>query len=151
MQKILILHGPNLNLLGEREPEHYGKLTLKEINQKLKKNIQSEKIFKTQLRFFQSNHEGELIDWIHQNRNWATGMVFNPGAFSHYSYALRDAVSAMKFPTVEVHLSDIRKREKFRQESVIAPVCVKQVSGLGWRSYLVGLKFLIKIKSGVRK
>jgi 3-dehydroquinate dehydratase-2 len=146
MPRILILHGPNLNLLGEREPAIYGKETLTQINQRLRKFAvtynrgKKEKII---IRIYQSNHEGKLVDWIHKNRKWATGMVFNPGAYTHYSYALHDAVSAMKFPTVEVHLSDIRRREKFRRQSVIAPACLKQISGLGWRSYLEGLKELI--------
>jgi 3-dehydroquinate dehydratase II len=146
MPKILILHGPNLNILGERETSIYGKETLTQINQRLRKfaaTYNRGKKEKIVIRTYQSNHEGKLIDWIHKNRKWATGMVFNPGAYTHYSYALRDAVSAMQFPTVEVHLSDIRRREKFRRRSVIAPACLKQISGLGWRSYLEGIKELI--------
>lgn len=148
MPKILILHGPNLNILGEREPKIYGKETLTQINQRLRKfaqvyNQKNGKKEKVVIRTYQSNHEGKLIDWIHKNRKWATGMVFNPGAYTHYSYALRDAVSAMQFPTVEVHLSNIRRREKFRRRSVIAPACLKQISGLGWQSYLEGLKELL--------
>jgi 3-dehydroquinate dehydratase II len=94
------------------------------------------------LRFAQSNHEGELIDLLHRNRHWADGVVMNPGAYTHYSYALRDAVAAIQKPTVEVHLSDLQKREPFRRKSVIAPVCLDQVSGLGWKSYWVGLQIL---------
>ena len=95
-------------------------------------------------KFFQSNHEGEIIDTIHDERHWAEGMLINPAAFTHYSYAIRDAISAVEIPTVEVHLSDINKREEFRQVSVISPVCINQVSGFGKDSYLEGLKLLIK-------
>ncbi len=137
--KLLVLHGPNLNLLGEREPEIYGTLTLTEINQRLKK---AAKTMSATLRIFQSNSEGELIDLLHQNRKWAQGVVFNPGAYTHYSYAIRDAVSAIQIPVIEVHLSDIKKREPFRRKSVIAPACLDQVSGLGWKSYLEGMKRL---------
>ncbi len=138
-KRILILHGPNLNLLGEREPEIYGNLTLQQINVHLKKAARQLGVV---LRIYQSNGEGSLIDLLQYHRKWAEGIVFNPGAYTHYSYALRDAVASIAKPTVEVHLSDIRKREKFRQVSVIAPVCVQQISGLGWKSYLEGLKFL---------
>ena len=94
------------------------------------------------LRVAQSNHEGEIIDLLHRSRKWADGVVINPGAYTHYSYAIRDAIAAIQKPTVEVHLSDIRKREPFRRKSVIAPVCLKQVSGLGWKSYVQGLQIL---------
>jgi 3-dehydroquinate dehydratase-2 len=137
--KLLILHGPNLNLLGEREPEIYGSMSLAQLNQKLKK---SGREMGMTLRIFQSNGEGELIHLLHQHRKWADGVVFNPGAYTHYSYALRDAVSAIQIPVIEVHLSDIKKREPFRRKSVIAPVCLDQISGLGWESYLEGLKRL---------
>jgi len=136
---ILIIHGPNLNLLGEREPEVYGKLTLDQINAEIKKLAGDLKIT---VRIFQSNHEGALIDFIQEQRHWAQGMVINPGAFTHYSYALHDAIKAVKIPTVEVHLSDIHQREAFRKISVIAPACIKQISGLGLQSYLKGLEFL---------
>jgi len=149
MKKILIVHGPNLNLLGEREPEVYGSMTLAELNARVKSEARR---LGLTVRAFQSNGEGELIDFIHAQRKWADGMVINPGAYTHYSYALRDAVAAMRFPTVEVHLSDIRKREKFRRVSVVAPVCMKQISGLGWKSYVAGMEFLVKVKGkGVRK
>ncbi len=137
--KILLLHGPNLNLLGEREPETYGKQTLAQINALLK--AEARKLGAT-LRILQSNHEGELIDFIHEHRKWADGIVINPAAFTHYSYALRDAIASVSLPTVEVHLSDIKKREKFRKISVIAAVCETQISGLGWKSYVEGLRFL---------
>lgn len=138
-QKILILHGPNLNLLGEREPEIYGKLTLAELNLELQNFA---KQIGLTLRIFQSNGEGVLIDLLHEYRKWADGIVINPGAYTHYSYALRDAISSIAIPTVEVHLSEIQKREDFRRISVIEPVCIRQISGLGWKSYLEGIKFL---------
>jgi 3-dehydroquinate dehydratase-2 len=137
--KFLILHGPNLNLLGEREPEIYGSMTLLQLNSRLRtfaKNAGCE------LRIHQSNSEGELIDLLHKCRKWADGVVFNPGAYTHYSYALRDAVSAIQIPTLEVHLSDIHKREEFRRISVIAPVCLKQISGLGLESYTSAIEHL---------
>lgn len=137
---ILVIHGPNLNLLGEREPGVYGTLTLQQINSEIQKLAE---INKAEVKIFQSNHEGALIDFIHENRKWANGMVINPGAYTHYSYALRDAIAAVNLPAVEVHLSDISKREAFRRNSVIAPVCIKQISGLGLRSYLQGFEFLV--------
>ncbi len=137
---ILVLHGPNLNLLGQREPEVYGTMTLAAIDAELITFAQAHDV---ELKSFQSNHEGALIDTLHEQRDWADGVVFNPGAYTHYSYALRDAVAAIAVPTVEVHLSDIAKREDFRKVSVIAPVCVAQVSGLGWKSYLEGIKRLL--------
>jgi 3-dehydroquinate dehydratase II len=143
-QNILVLHGPNLNLLGEREPEIYGKMTLIELNRRLRSMARP---LGLKLRIHQSNHEGELIDLLHANRRWAQGVVFNPGAYTHYSYALRDAVGALGslgVPTIEVHLSDIKKREKFRRISVIAPVCAAQISGYGWESYTRGIQALAK-------
>ena len=139
--KILVLHGPNLNLLGERKPEIYGKTTLAEINLLLKKlALKSGAVLKS----FQSNSEGALIDTIHKNRKWADGILINPAAYTHYSYAIRDAIESVNLPAVEVHLSDIKKREKFRQHSVIEAVCIHQISGLGYKSYLEGLTYLIE-------
>lgn len=138
-RKLLVLHGPNLNLLGEREPEVYGTMTLGQLNGKLRAFAKS---LGLTLRVHQSNSEGELIDLLHANRRWAEGVVFNPGAYTHYSYALRDAVAAIQVPTIEVHLSDIKKRESFRRISVIAPVCVEQISGLGWKSYTRAMESL---------
>jgi 3-dehydroquinate dehydratase II len=138
--KILVIHGPNLNLLGEREPEIYGSMTLGQLNSELKQFGARNKL---KLRFFQSNSEGDLIDFIHANRKWAQGIVINPGAYTHYSYAIRDAIASVQTPAVEVHLSNIKKRETFRRKSVIKDVCVKQISGHGWKSYLKGLEFLL--------
>ena len=135
--RILILHGPNLNLLGTREPDVYGALTLAEINRRLcDYGVQHD----IDLRTFQSNSEGAIIDAIHEGRDWAEGMVVNLGAYTHTSYAIRDAIAGVHVPTVEIHLSNIHVREEFRHRSVIAPVCVGQICGFGWRSYVLGLE-----------
>lgn len=136
---LLVLHGPNLNLLGEREPEVYGKETLADLNAAVRKKA---KALKAAVKIFQSNHEGKLIDLLHAHRKWADGVVINPGAYTHYSYALRDAIAAIQKPTIEVHLSDIKKREPFRRVSVVEPVCLAQISGKGTGSYLAALERL---------
>jgi len=139
-RNILVLHGPNLNLLGRREPEVYGRMTLDRINAELGFYARSTGL---NLKIVQSNHEGDLITAIHRAADWADGLVLNPGALTHYSYALRDAVAAVGLPAVEVHLSNVYAREPFRHTSVIAPVCLGQISGFGWQSYRLGLMALM--------
>ncbi len=138
--KVLVLHGPNLNLLGVREPEIYGAMTLSELNARLEEIASA---LGAVLRFFQSNCEGELVDALHEARTWADGVIFNPAAYTHTSVALRDAVSAVGLPVVEVHLSNIHAREEFRRRSLIAPVCIGNVSGFGWQSYALALRGLL--------
>jgi 3-dehydroquinate dehydratase-2 len=133
MPSILIIHGPNLNLLGTREPDVYGNVSLDQINARLVEHGVSRGL---DVRTFQSNHEGALIDAIHEAGKWAQGIVINPGGFTHYSVALRDAISAVGVPTIEVHLTNVYAREEFRHRSMIAGVCVGQITGLGWRGYL---------------
>jgi 3-dehydroquinate dehydratase-2 len=137
--KILVLHGPNLNLLGRREPDIYGSMTLDDINSKLLDKADS---LGVALDIHQSNHEGQLIDYIQQTD--ADGLLINPGGFTHTSVAIRDAISGVGRPAVECHLSNIHAREAFRKQSYIAPVCIGQVSGFGWRSYLLGLEGLVR-------
>ena len=136
MTKILVLHGPNLNLLGESEPEVYGSLTLDEINQRL---VETGRELDIEVRCYQSNNEGELIDALHAARRSVQGVIFNPGGYTHTSIALRDAITAINLPVVEVHLSNIHAREEFRRHSVIAPACVGTIAGFGWRSYWLAL------------
>ena len=139
--KILILHGPNLNLLGTREPEVYGSMTLDDINNKL---VELGEELGAEIKSVQSNHEGALIDALHDARTWANGVVFNPGAYTHTSIALRDAISAIQIPVVEVHLSNVYAREEFRHVSMISAVCKGKITGFGWKSYMLGLMALVE-------
>lgn len=136
--KILLINGPNLNMLGTREKNVYGNLSLSELNKIIEE--ESNKLG-FEISFFQSNHEGEIIDKIHQSLGLIDGIIINPGAFTHYSYAIRDAIKAVEIKTVEVHISNIHTREEFRHKSVIVPVCVGQISGLGFYGYIAALKY----------
>jgi 3-dehydroquinate dehydratase-2 len=142
--KVLILHGPNLNLLGTREPEIYGHMTLAELDARL---VEQGRQRGVEVRCAQSNHEGALIDALQESRGWADGVVFNPGGFTHTSVALRDAVAAIEIPVIEVHLSNVYAREEFRRVSLISGVCRGKIVGLGWRSYAAGLAALIDLQS----
>jgi 3-dehydroquinate dehydratase II len=139
MKKILVIHGPNLNLLGEREPQVYGSMTLDEINLHL---VEAGEKASLEIQTFQSNHEGALIDALQDARVWAAGVIFNPGGFTHTSVALRDAVESIRIPVIEVHLSNIYAREEFRHISMISPVCKGVIAGFGWYSYLLALDAL---------
>jgi len=138
---ILVLHGPNLNLLGSREPEIYGTTTLAEINQTL---VQMGLDRNAEVKCLQSNHEGQLVDWLHDHRDWADGIVINPGALTHYGLSLYDTLVAIGKPTIEVHLSNIFQREEWRHKSVISPACLGIIAGFGADSYIMALRELLK-------
>ncbi len=142
MRKVLVIHGPNLNLLGEREPNIYGKVTLEEINQDLQEGARKNDI---ELRIVQSNHEGEIVETIQNSRHWADVFIINPAAYTHTSVAIRDALSAVTVPTIEVHLSNIHAREGFRQASHVSPVAAGVIAGFGKNSYLLALEAATKI------
>ena len=136
---ILLVNGPNLNLLGEREPGVYGRTSLREIEEMVRHAAAG---WKVQILAFQSNHEGEIIDFIQEHRKRARGIIVNPGALTHTSYALHDCLKAVGLPAVEVHLTNVHAREEFRRESVVAPACSGQISGLGPRGYLLAAEWL---------
>lgn len=143
--KLLFIFGPNLNLLGEREADFYGTMNYEQLTQRISKEAQKRGV---SVEFFQSNHEGEIIDIIQQKRNTIDGIIINPGAYTHYSVAIRDALSAVKVPAIEVHMSNIYAREEFRHVSLTAPVCWGQISGLGWIGYILALDaFVISMQS----
>ncbi len=144
MKKILVVHGPNLGLLGEREPKVYGKTTLAQLNAFLETEARR---LKLELKIFQSNWEGAILDFLTAERKWAEGVVINPGALTHYSLALRDCLSAINLPAIEVHLSNLAAREEFRRHSVTAGACLGQISGLGVKSYVVALQVLAEMKN----
>ena len=140
MQKLLVVHGPNLNLLGEREPEIYGTQTLAQINDLIKERADQHGI---ECRFFQSNHEGSLIDALHENRTWMDFLIINPGAYTHTSISLRDALGVLSCPIIEVHLSNIHSREEFRRFSFISPVAKGVICGLGAAGYVLAVEALV--------
>ena len=142
--KILVLHGPNLNALGRRQPEIYGHTTLAQIDDALRERATAAG---ATLLAFQSNHEGALIDFL-QAEGWdADGVIVNPGALTHYGLALRDALASLSAPIVEIHLSNVYRREAFRHTSVVAPIATGQIAGLGWRGYLLALEWLLDVKN----
>ncbi len=143
--KILVIHGPNLNMLGKREKSMYGEKTLHEVDALLKKEA---KALSVDLVTFQSNHEGALVDFIQEQAGSARGIIINPGALTHYGFSLLDALIDAKLPVIEVHLSNIYRREGWRAESIIAPTAEGQISGLGWRGYVAALQILVsKLKA----
>ena len=144
--KILVLHGPNLNLLSTREPEIYGSMTLGDLDMKL---IELGKELGAELKCCQSNHEGALIDALQDAQTWADGVLFNPGGYTHTSVALRDTISAIRIPVIEVHLSNVYAREEFRHTSLISAVCKGKIVGFGWRSYTLGLRALTEMLAEV--
>ena len=141
MKKILIINGPNLNLLGTREPKIYGKTTLKDIETELKNKAEN---LNVEIDCFQSNHEGEIVDKIHSAKNKFDAIIINPAAYTHTSVAIRDAFSAVDIPTIEVHISNVYSREEFRHNALIAPVVLGQIAGLGIQGYLLALEYFSK-------
>lgn len=137
MIKVCVLHGPNLNLLGIREPDIYGHDTFDDMNRKIKERA---KALDVETRIFQSNSEGEIVDFVQEALQWADAIVINPGAYTHYSYAIRDALAAVRLPSVEVHLTNVDSREEFRSHSVISPVVSGKITGFGTNSYLLALE-----------
>ena len=139
MARIAVIHGPNLDLLGTREPSLYGTTTLEQIDERIRTEASPHEV-----KTFQSNAEGAIIDFLREVSGWADGVIINAGAYTHTSYAIRDALSAAAIPAVEVHLTNVHAREEFRRLSVIAPACLGQIAGFGWRSYVLGLEALLE-------
>lgn len=140
MKTFLLLHGPNLNMLGQRQPEIYGRTTLAEINQAVSERASQAG---AAVKAFQSNHEGALIDFIQAEAGQAAGVIINPGALTHYGLSLRDALANLDIPIIEVHLSNVYAREAFRHHSVVAPIAKGQIAGLGWQGYLLALDWML--------
>ena len=141
--RVLLINGPNLNTLGQREPEVYGRLTLADIEARVAERA---KALDVELRTFQSNHEGAIIDYLQQEAAAADGIIINPGALTHYGLSLRDALAAADKPAIEVHISNVHGRERFRRRSVTADVCRGVVAGLGWFGYIAALEALVELK-----
>jgi 3-dehydroquinate dehydratase-2 len=146
--KILVLHGPNLNLFGRREPHIYGTMTLAEINEKLQALARE---LKVELAVLQSNHEGALLDFFHQHMDQAEGALINPGGLTQYSVSLHDCIKSMPFPVIEVHMSNLHAREEWRTHSIISPVVMGTVQGFGWRSYLAALRLAAELAQEKKK
>lgn len=142
MKKVLVIHGPNLNLLGTREPEIYGKMTLEDINYQL---FKTGKELGVEISAVQTNLEGEIINHFHQAMATQDGVIINPAGYTHTSVAIRDAIAAIDLPVIEIHLSNVYAREEFRHKSLLAPVCVGKITGFGWRSYLLALQAMVDI------
>ncbi|MDI9596534.1 MAG: type II 3-dehydroquinate dehydratase [Atribacterota bacterium] len=144
MIKLLLIFGPNINLMGSRDPSHYGDTPFDSLNQMILKYASDNKV---DIDIFQSNYEGAIIDKIHEAKNWADGILINPGAYVHYSYAIRDAIAAVKIPTIDVHISNTYAREAFREKDVLAPVCQGIITGFGVNGIFLGIKGLFDIIS----
>jgi 3-dehydroquinate dehydratase-2 len=142
VKRILVIHGPNINLLGQREPGVYGTVTYDELNRRI---LERATELGVQVRLFQSNHEGVIVDTIQQAPTEAEAIIINPGAYTHYSYAIADALRAVRLPIIEVHLSNIHAREEWRRNSVVAPVAVGQIAGFGVQSYLLALEAIVNL------
>jgi 3-dehydroquinate dehydratase-2 len=142
MRRILVVHGPNLNLLGTRQPEIYGNVGLTEINAAIEHAAQKKN---AEVRTYQSNSEGAIVDALHDARGWADGIIINAGAYTHYSYAIADALAALNLPAVEVHLSNIFARDEWRRRSVLGPVVVGSICGFGWRGYVFAVEAILDV------
>lgn len=142
MKRILVINGPNLNLLGQKDPSLYGSFTLDELNQRILDYAAKNEM---EVKLFQSNHEGEIVDVLHKENGHIDGIIINPAALTHYSYVIRSAIECMQVPCLEVHISNVHKGDDFRKKDAIAPVCVGVISGLGWIGYLLALEYFLKL------